>query len=204
MTLTTEKGKSNKIHIYADGEYICTVYDTVWYTSGIREGDNVSDEELAFLTGEAGFRSAYEGALRILSIRAHGTQELKRKLAAKYDSESIDRAVEKLAEDGYLDDEEYARQLAAELYERKKWAVNRISRELRYRGIDGEIVKIVTETLDNNPVMRIILVLEKKYAGSLDSEKGVRRAYAALQRMGYSASDIAAAFSEMEVDLNEG
>ena len=49
MKITSKQGNGNKIHIYIDGEYTLTLYDDYWYLCGIKDGPEISDDELASL-----------------------------------------------------------------------------------------------------------------------------------------------------------
>ena len=89
-----------------------------------------------------------------------------------------------------LNDEEFARILSTELYERKGYGIKRIKQELIFRGIDREIAENAIETLDIDTQNRIILVIKKKYLNKIDDEKGRKRAIDGLVRLGYSYSDI--------------
>ncbi len=202
MIITTKKGKSNKIHIYIDGEYRLTVYDTFFYESGISDGDTIDENRLASLTEGASFRHAYESALRMIAVRAHGKQELYTKLKRKYDEQSIERVIEDFEKKGYIDDYDYAKQLFSHLYNRKKWGENRIRLELKSKGVNHEIIDtVIAEGIDNDPVSRIIMLIDTKYSSSLADEKGKRRVYSTLLRMGYNNRDIRKAFSEYNSDL---
>ncbi len=91
----------------------------------------------------------------------------------------------------------YARQL----FEVKKYDFRRISYELHMKGISSELTDNALKTLDNEPILRIIDMLESKFSRSLESEKDRRRIVNRLVRMGYSYSDIRSAFSEMNIDM---
>ena len=110
MKITSKPGNGNKVHVYIDGEYTLTLYDDFWYRSGYSEGDEISEDELASLKEEAGFRSAYEKGVKYLSARAYSEKELYNKLKMKFDENSAGRAIEKLTRMGYLDDEAFCRQ----------------------------------------------------------------------------------------------
>lgn len=206
MTVTSKPGKGNKVHVHIDGEYVLTVYDTFWYSAGFAENSEITEDELASLKREAGFRSSLERGLSILSRRSHSEKELREKLLRLSDRESVDAAVEKLRELGYIDDEGFAREYAAYLSEKKGMGARRVEYELKMKGIDGDTVKKIAETLDNDPVMRIIILLRNKYGKSLDTEKGRARVRAALVRLGYSHGDITRAVREFapEADYSEG
>ena len=201
MKITSKQGNGNKVHIYIDGEYTLTLYDDYWYLCGIKDGQEISDDELASLKEEAGFRSAYEKGITYLSMRAYSRKELFNKLKLKYGAESSERAIAKMEHYGYIDDEAFCRQYARHLFEIKKYDIKRVSYELRLKGVDTEIIDNTLKTLDNEPIQRIIDMLRTKYEKNLDSPKDVKRIINRFVRMGYSFRDIKSAFEEVGVDL---
>ncbi len=201
MIIKSKVGNGNKIHVYIDDEYVLTVYDDYWFQFGFKDGETITEEELASLKKEAGFRLAYEKGLDYLTRRSYAKKELFYKLKLKYGEEASERAIEKLSYFGYLNDEEFARMYAKYLLETKKFDIKRISTELKLKGIDREIVENVTKTLDNEPIQRIIEMLSTKFSDGFKDEKTKKRFIAKLGRMGYSWSDIKSAFSEYEIDI---
>ena len=191
MKLSVKEGKANKIHIYVDEEYRATVDSDYWYSEKYRNYKEIDEEELTELLDAVSFRRAYNKGLDLLSRRPHGTKELIKKLCEKgHEKTSAEKACDRLLELGLLNDEEFARILATELYERKGYGIKRIKQELIFRGIDREIAENAIETLDIDTQNRIILVIKKKYLNKIDDEKGRKRAIDGLMRLGYSYSDI--------------
>ena len=201
MIITSKPGSPGKIHIYIDGEYTLTLYDDYWYMSGIKEGQSITEDELAALKEEAGFRSAYEKALRLLTVRPYSEKELTDKLCLKFPKESVRRAVEKAAGYGYIDDEAYALEYARHLFEKKKYDIKRIRTELKIKGINSETADKILKTLDNEPITRIIDMIGSKYPDGFPSPKEQRRFTSKLMRMGYTFGDIKAAYSECGAEL---
>ncbi len=191
MKLTVKEGKANKIHIYVDEEYRATVDSDYWYSEKYRNYKEIDEEELTELLDAVSFRRAYNKGLDLLSRRPHGTKELIKKLCEKgHEKTSAEKACDRLLELGLLNDEEFARILATELYERKGYGIKRIKQELIFRGIDREIAENAIETLDIDTQNRIILIIKKKYLNKIDDEKGRKRAIDGLMRLGYSYADI--------------
>ena len=201
MIIKSKAGNGNKVHVYIDNEYVLTVYDDFWFQFGFKDGETVTEEELASLKEEAGFRLAYEKGLDYLTRRSYAKKELFYKLKTKYGDEASERAIEKLSYFGYLNDEEFAKTYSKYLFETKKFDVRRISTELKLKGIDREIIENVTKTLDNEPIQRIIEMLSTKFTNGFKDEKTKKRFIAKLQRMGYSWSDIKSALLECEIDI---
>ncbi len=196
MKITSKPGNGNKVHIYIDGEYSFTLYDDFWYRAGYSQGSEITEDELASLKEEAGFRSAYEKGLKYLSLRAYSEKELYNKLKMKFGEESSRRAVDKLLDMGYLNDEEFCKDYAEYLFKVKKYDIRRISFELKNKGIDPETADNTLKTLDNEPIQRIIDMLRSKYEKYLENEKDRKRLVNRFIRMGYSYRDIKDAFAE--------
>jgi len=201
MVIKSKAGNGNKVHIYIDDEYVLTVYDDYWHQFGFKDGTVITEEELASLKEEAGFRLAYEKGLDYLTRRSYSKKELFLKLKQKYGDDASERAIDKLLYYGYLNDEEFAKYYANYLFEVKKYDTKRISMELKLKGIDREITDNVLKTLDNEPIQRIIVMLSTKFSNGFKDEKTKKRFIAKLQRMGYRFSDIKAAFAEYEIEL---
>ena len=201
MKITSKPGNGNKVHIYIDNEYTLTLYDDFWYRSGYSEGQEISDDELASLKEEAGFRSAYEKGIKYLSMRAYSEKELYNKLKMKFGDGASRRAVDKMIRLGYINDEEFCREYAKYLFEVKKYDIKRISYELKNKGIDSEIAENTLKTLDNEPIQRIIDMLRSKYERNLETEKDRKRLVNRFIRMGYSYRDIKDAFYEVGVEM---
>lgn len=194
--IETKPGKSDKIHIFANGEYVSTVDAAYWYSSAASRCDILGEDELYALLSEIEKRRAYNKALRLLSVRDHGKKELFDKLRMLFSEEAAEEAVERLVESGYLDDEAYAKRLSDELFCRKKYGSARIMRELILKGISREDAVNAVEGLDIDDYKCIIELLYTKFSGSLSDEKDARRTFNSILRMGYGASDIKKAMRE--------
>lgn len=90
-------------------------------------------------------------AIRILAMRDHSEQELRRKLAAPVRSkngpealnvtpEEVDKVVEWCIENRYLDDERFVRQFIASR-SRKGYGPARVRQELKQKGISRETIE---------------------------------------------------------------
>ena len=198
MKLTFKEGKANKIHIYVDKEYRATVDSDYWYSEKYRNLKEINEDELTELLDSVSFRRTYNKGLDLLSRRPYGVKELMKKLCEKgHEKEASQKACDRLAELGLLNDEEYARILANDLFNRKNYSTKRIRQELSFRGIPREIVENTVDALDNDAENRIILVIKKKYLNKLNDEKGRKRAVDGLLRLGFSYSEIRSALNHI-------
>ncbi len=190
MKITSSKGKGTKIHISIDGEYALTVDADYWYSSGYSYREDITEEEFEELKEKIGCRRAYNKALTLLTSRDHSRQELKRKLLRSFDENAVEAALDRVQELNLINDERFALAFANELYNKKKMSVFAISRELYAKGIDRDIIDEVVSSFDTDPVADIEEIVNAKYIDKLGDEKGFRRTYNALVRLGYKHSDI--------------
>lgn len=204
MKITAKSGRKDKMHIYIDGEYLLTVDEVFWFSSGYISGDEINKEELTAFEDAAGSRRAFNSALNSLDYRDHSEKEIRAKLLRKHDADYVDEAVEKLIELDLVNDERYAENYAHELFEHKKFGKMRIKSELRAKGISADIANAAVEELfdeeEPDNIQRIVDIIGKRYYNRMNDEVGRKKVFSALQRMGYSFSDIREAMSEFSDD----
>lgn len=204
MKITAKGGRKDKIHIYIDGEYRLTVDEIFWFSCGYISGDEIDEEELTAFEEAAGSRRVFNSALNSLDYRDHSEKEIRAKLMRKHGAEYVDEAVEKLIELDLINDRRYAENYARELFEHKKFGKIRIKSELIAKGIASDIASETVNSLfeDEEPdnIQRIVDIIEKKYYNRMNDEVGRKKVFSALQRMGYSFSDIREAMSEFSDD----
>lgn len=190
MEISVTTAKSGRINIHADGEYLFTVPALIWYASPLCSQNEADEEELYALRALGEEHDAYEKALRLLSMRAHGEKELKMKLRQKYSEEAANSAVNKLNEIGLIDDEKFAFDYAEELFRRKNYSPERIKNELINRGIDRETAKNAANALDIDKKAGIINILNKIRLPESPTKKDIDRLLRRLLAAGYSMREI--------------
>lgn len=204
MKLTVKDGKNNKIHIYLDGEYRATVDKDWWYSEKYRNTKEITEDELTELLSSVSFRRAYHKALDFLSRRPYSEKEIKRKLKEKdFEESAIEYAVNRLKDLSLIDDVRYAETVSEHLYTNKHFGEKRIMQELLFRGVDRETAQNAILALDKDSINSIVLLLEHKFKGKFNDEKGKQRTVAALLRYGYSYSDIKTAFQSVSQTFEE-
>lgn len=197
MELTAaEPRRKGLVQLYIDGEEAVKVDMEVFLRSRLKPGDPLTDEELHRLILDSDARRANEKALYLLEHRNHSKKELTEKISRTAASrEAAEAAAEHMEELGLVDDEAYAKSCAKEMFLRKRFGPLRVRQELRSKGIGGELADELVEYYRQYDEGRLIpeniqAVLEKKYWGWQSDEKIRRRAFAALQRLGYSYEEI--------------
>lgn len=201
MTITNIVPKRKKLSaVYIDGEYALKIDTETIISSPYSIGSEISDDELKELIEMSGEKRAKEKALWLLSNRDHSKRELETKIRRTEDADAAKKAVERMEELGLVDDEKFAERYADQLINVKHLSVKGAKYKLLEKGIDKNLADEILEELSPDPREHIEILIERKYKNNLNDEKGRRKTVAALQRMGYSWSDIKAVMSNYSED----
>ncbi|MBQ6264547.1 MAG: regulatory protein RecX [Clostridia bacterium] len=204
MKISFKTGGRGKVTVLGDGQTIAAVDEEFLLTCGYKENDEIEGAQAAAFIEAACLRSAFLGAMRLIALRDHGKKELENKLVAKgHKRVFASQVCDDLENKGYIDDRAFAFALAGRLCENKGYSERRIKSELYQKGIARDIIDEVCQSIDNEPILRIIELLNTKFSGKLSTEKGIKKTFAALQRMGYGYSDIRSAMAQVDISTPE-
>ncbi len=147
---------------------------------------------------EMDYSATKEKALRLLEFRNHSTGELKKKLTiAGANSEDIERVIEFLEEYSLVNDRDYAKRLALDLQNLKKYGIRRIRLELASKGISSEYIEEAIEELPEPDNDEFLALVEKRLKGDLKNKDRVIRYFL---NKGYSLDQIKGAISDIETN----
>jgi regulatory protein len=190
MPLVTRlAGHRDRVKVFVDGEFWAELDAGAAAERGLSEGLALSEEDLAEAR-VAGERPLAMGrALNVLGHRARSARELReRLLRAGYLGKTVDEVISRLEELGYLNDEEFARELARS--EARKYGPRRIYGDLRRAGIEEEAAREVVEEefAGRSEHESAREAAQRRYNTAEESDAQARRVYGFLVRRGYSAS----------------
>lgn len=141
ITRIVQKGK-NDVTIHFDNDSMLFLAVEVFLKSGLKKGDDISEDRFSFLIEQNKLFHIKQRAFRLLGRRQHASFELSRKLWNKdYEQKLIDEVIVDLQKKGYLDDKEFIRAFVAEKSKTKNWSTKKIKSELLKRGIDSKLVE---------------------------------------------------------------
>ncbi len=186
--ITGVRGHRERVRVFLDGEFWAELDSGVTTERGVREGAELSHEELAEVRVAGERPLAMNRALNILGYRARSKNELRARLVrAGYAGETVDEVVGRLEELGYLNDEEFAREFARA--GARKYGPRRIYGNLRRAGVEEEVAR---ETVEEEFVGRseheaAREAARRRYNTVQRSDAQSRRVYGFLTRRGYSA-----------------
>lgn len=144
------------------------------------------------MENEAVLRRALSAAYRFLARRSHSQEELKAKLLKKGFSPTVTaQALEVIARQGYVNDEQASLQWALNLVEKRCWGRHKVTAYLVRKGIARELIervqKQIWQEFDESAVARA--ALKKQYARSPD-KPSVEKMFQFLKSRGFSQEAI--------------
>jgi regulatory protein len=173
MIITRILKKGNKdvtIHFDDDKFLILTV--EVFLKSGLKKGDNLSEDRFSFLIEQNKLFHIKQKAFRLLGRRQHSTSEIRTKLWQKdYDKSLIESVISDLNENGYLNDEDFIREFVAVKSKFKNWSSKRIKSELIKRGITEKNIELILNKMNINADVKNAMIQAKKRYKSLSKRK---------------------------------
>ena len=198
MIISHNKGRGKKIHLLLDDEYKITTDIDFWAEHYIKDGTDISEDEWQELVDRINYRKAVNKCYDLLSRRDHSVKELKTKLLRTVDEKNAERAIEKMLELGYLDDEKYAQTLVSHLINNKNMSASFIKKEMYKRGLSADIISNTLVDVEIDNVSSIVELINRKYLSKLSVENGKEKVIQSLMRKGFSYYDIKEAFSVIE------
>jgi regulatory protein len=139
--------------------------------------------------------TAFDCALRLLSLRDHAEAELRRKLREKGYQEGVEESIVRLKELRYLDDARFARSFAESSLRNGRGFGVRLKMELSRRGVAEPVIRQALAELDEEYGEQAVLAqtIERRF-GSFDAQtatdKEKRKVISYLQRKGFTLSAI--------------
>ena len=127
-----------------------------------------------------------ELAYRALGRRERTVAELRRYLEGKrVEPEAIDAAVERLCEEGWLDDERYAKRFVEDKRTLERWGGERIARDLRKRGVEPELIETALGDRERDEELRAAVEVLREKLPAPEDDRTRDRAWRLLVRRGY-------------------
>ncbi len=145
-----------------------------------------------------------ETCLRLLARRDHSRKELLNKLTGKgFDREAVLAVIDELAQQGWQDDQRYARSYARYRMQ-KGYGPVRIEYELRQNGVDEIDLDAVLRESDSSWMGLLEQVYNKKYnhKKNLDRNEWAKRSRFLLHR-GFTGEMISALLDHLNINKNK-
>lgn len=145
----SRKDEKNVSVYFDNGERLILSEDT-FYSSGLRKGDEISEDRFSFFIEQNILYHIKQRALSFLARRFHSERELLIKLKTKaYEERLIKIVLNDLREKSIIDDQVFANHFIEEKLKKKKWGINKIKSALYTKGISSKIIDETIKEFEN-------------------------------------------------------
>jgi regulatory protein len=188
-----------RVSVFLDGEFAFGLSAEVAATQGLRIGQTLSGEEIAWLRGHEEVERARNTALTLLSYRPRSRREIELRLARTgADSETIEAALRRLETAGLLDDRKFARFWVDNRQQFRPRGTRALRSELRQKGISSDVVDEALEGIGDEEENAYLAGRVKAVAWeSVDDREFFRKMVSFLARRGFPYGACAGAARRM-------
>jgi len=200
-----------RFDVIVDGDAIATLSIDIIERLQLAVGRDVS-AIVDRIASEAAQLKVYDRALNMLAFRARSSGELARTLVRKGEEKAhVDRAIERLKEQGFLDDAAFAQSFARAKVVGASQSRRRVQQELSRKGVARDVsdaaIDVVFEEEGVDAFAIVAEAARKKLRSLAKLEPAVRkrRLYGFLARRGYDGEHIRSAMkiAGEELDASE-
>jgi regulatory protein len=184
--LKFSKRSQGWVHVYLNQQFAFTVdlIDAAALSIG-----QIVDARLANrMRGKHELRSAYICAIRYLGPRHRSRREMVQYLSVRrrFGRETVNTTIERLGEEGYLNDKEFARLFVESRIRSRPRSCALLRQELSQKGIDDEVIVAVLEGVDDEYLAWRSIEKKLNQWDKRDPATFKKRMISFLQRRGFS------------------
>ncbi len=190
-------GKGQRFSLFLDGEFMCSLEAEIIVKNHLSKGIEINIVELERIKKENGELTCFEKSLSLIERSLKSEKMLRQALFQKgYFKETIDKAVNKLKEYGYINDENFCESYIR-TYQRNK-GKRKLAFELTQKGINQSIIENKLDELlcEENEDENCFNLLCKFLKNKEENQKNKQKAYNHLLNKGYSYGTIKNAFEK--------
>ena len=189
-SLQVQKRNNKRLNIYLDGEYAFGLsrYVAAW----LQVGQDLTEEKITALLADDAVESAYQISTKFIGYRMRTTSELDKHLAKKgIEPPVIGQVIERLNENGMLNDEGFAKMWIENRSEFRPRSQRLLALELRRKGINSETIQNVIERTPPEDELAYLAAKKRiRRYEHLDWQDFQRKLGSHLARRGFSYSTI--------------
>lgn len=187
--------QGDRFSIFVDEKYSFSLGESELLASGLRNGQEITKEDLEALKGRAEQDKAYDRVLRYIAIRQRSRWELEQYLKRKNTPAPLTETIlNKLSNKGYVDDVKFAEAWVANRRLLKPMSKRRLTQELGQKHVDGSIINKVLEEDETSDLSTLHQLVDKKRNRYKDDLKFMQY----LARQGYNYQDIKEALQKTD------
>lgn len=176
-----------------EGDSYELLYETL-VKFGIYDGSDLDEKKWNSIQLWDSTRRATTAALRWLSLRPRSREEISNRLHREgYNDETITSVLEKLSEEKYIDDLDFAMRFAQSRLRKKAMGERALAYELNKKGIAPDLIRqVIQKFVPDSDLPSVLRLAEKKYVTIRESDQRKKqiKLSAFLQQRGFDTDTI--------------
>lgn len=169
-------GKGNRYYLYVDDNLFGIIEAEILARHHMKQGLDIGEKELEKIKIENGDYACFNRGLAVLAKSMKSEKMLRDFLKGKgYPLQCIDRAIDKLKEYGYIDDESFCENYIA-TYSSSK-SKRKIKYELLSKGVDEQIIEEKLATFEDEEEEAVCRRLAEKYLRNKEFDLKTKQKY---------------------------
>lgn len=187
ITAIRQGSRGKQIKVFLDGKYAFGLEAEIAAGEGLRVGQELSDSQVENLLGSNSLQRCFDAAYRYLDYRPRSESEMRDRLHRRgFDRETIDKVLNRLKENGLVDDTAFA-----EFWKDNRQAFSPRSKrlmrlELAQKGIARDIAEQIVGTSDDADSAYRAALGKARILHETDYQGFRRRLGSYLRRRGFS------------------
>ena len=189
--------RDGRFDVAVDGRPAATVSLELVERLGLRVGLVLDEGRGTQLADGAAALATYDRAVAMLAAHGRSAKELRRRLVMRgARPEHADLAVARLTEAGFLDDAEFARQVARSRVAGRGDSRRRVAQVLAHKGVARDVVEeavaevVAADAVDEDALVDAAARKRARTLGAVDAATKRRRLYGFLARRGHDGAVI--------------
>lgn len=202
--LEVQKKRAGRYSIHIDGRYAFSLSDNDLITSGLHQGQELSNVEVAAMQKLSLESKALDRVYNFLSYRQRTEREVRDYLRRRdYEPEFIDEVIARLQKQGMLSDEQFAASWVGDRQSLKPRSKRRLEQELRQKGVSADIIEqTLAEVSPEDELDAIKTVAQKKLTLAKYQDQSKLITY--LVGQGFEYSLVKQALNDLTDELGSG
>lgn len=197
--IKTQVKREGRYSIFVDGKYSFSLSADSLLDAGLTNGQELDEADIQAYKKLSSDDRAYGLALEYVARRMRSEGELRDYFRRKkYEPDLAEQIITRLARNGHVDDEEFARRWVENRRLLKATSARRLQLELQQKKVPHDIIQSVLseDNTDEHVVLRELIARKRKQSRYQDNQKLI----AYLARQGFNYDDIKLAVGETRTD----
>lgn len=200
-SIERQSRRPHRYNLFIDHAFALSVHEDILIKHRLSKGERVERDRLVEIAADEELQAAWVLALRYLGRRPHSNKEMRMYLKRKgYEPSLVDKVIERLIENGYLNDEQFAQQWTENRIHLQSKGKRWVKQELQQKGVAPELIRDALDQVDPEAELDAAVQLGSKrwktQSGSVYDRR--RKVAAFLLRRGYGSSLVSQAIRRIE------